>query len=156
MNKHDLNEYNKLILNYINHPKVQEMKKFIQHGATTTFEHCDKVARMSFLINKKLHLKADDSLLVPAALLHDFFLYDWHNNPNGKVKKLTEKHGFTHAKAAADNAKKYFDISDKMHSIIKSHMWPLNITHFPKCKEGIILCLADKFVAFRETIVGLN
>ena len=39
-----------------------------------------------------------------------------------------------------------------MHSIIVSHMWPLNITKVPKSREALILCVADKCIALRETL----
>lgn len=29
-------------------PNAQEMKKFIQHGSVTTYEHCMRVARIAF------------------------------------------------------------------------------------------------------------
>lgn len=152
MKEHDLKRFNELIHEYNVHPKVESMKEFIQHGKTTTYDHCHRVARLSYLINRKLHLKANEKELVPAALLHDFFLYDWHEGPKVPIHKFTSKHGFTHSKIAADNAREVFGISDKMHGMILSHMWPLNITKVPKSKEAVILCVADKCIALKETL----
>ena len=36
--------------------------------------------------------------------------------------------------------------------MILSHMWPLNITKVPKSKEALILCVADKCIALKETL----
>ena len=152
MKEHDLRRFNELIREYNEHPKVKSMKEFVQHGATTTYDHCHRVARLSYLLNRKLHLRANEKELVPAALLHDFFLYDWHERPKTPIRKFTSKHGFTHSKVAADNAREVFGISDKMHSMILSHMWPLNITKVPKSREALILCVADKCIALKETL----
>ena len=153
MKEHDKRRFNELIKVYDNHPKVREMREYVQHGGTTTYDHCRKVAKLSYQINRKLHLHANEEELVPAALLHDFFLYDWHELPKIPLRRFTSKHGFIHSRIAADNAKKVFGISDKMHSLIDSHMWPLNITKVPKSREALILCFADKCVAIKETLV---
>jgi uncharacterized protein len=152
MKKHELAKFKELISDYEKHPLVNHMRNFIQHGDITTYDHCHRVAKLSYQINRKLHLHADEKELVSAAMLHDFFLYDWHDLPKMPIRKLTYKHGFTHAKVAADNAKKYLGASDKIHSIISSHMWPLNISKVPKSREAAILCFADKCIALRETL----
>ena len=126
---------------------VLEMKRFIQHGKTSTFEHCVKVADISYKIDKRLSLKSDLKVLLTGALLHDFYLYDWHRYDNGTHRL----HGFRHAKAASMNAEKIFHIDHRTSHVICSHMWPLNITKIPRSKEAWIVCAADKFVSIRET-----
>lgn len=128
--------------------KVQEMKGFIQHGSVTTYEHCESVAKLSYSINRKLSLHSDLNVLLVGAMLHDFYLYDWHDYDNGEHLL----HGFTHPEAACRNAKKYFDIDDKTKKVISCHMWPFNPVKLPTSREAWIVCLADKCVSLHETI----
>ena len=123
------------------------MNDYIQHGSITTLKHCIMVAETSFWLNRRLHLGANEKSLVTAALLHDFYLYDWHEKSAGH--KL---HGFTHAKKAAENARRYFHISRREYKAICSHMWPLNLTKVPLSRIGWILCVADKYCAMKETV----
>ena len=41
---------------YDHHPKVQEMREFIQHGDVTTYQHCKNVVVVSCWINHRFHL----------------------------------------------------------------------------------------------------
>ena len=133
---------------HLAHPLVQSMKDYKQHGAISTFDHCMEVAKKSFLLNKRLHLHADEEALSRGALLHDFYLYDWHNEDDGSHKW----HGFFHAGKALENAKQHFDISELEQDIIKNHMWPLTLRHIPKSREAAIVCFVDKCVSLRETL----
>ena len=150
MKKETKEKYEKLIDEYgydiINDKSYQMQKNFIQHGSTTVFDHERGVTLYALMLASALRLKVDQKALVRGSLLHDYFLYDWHEKHAGH-----NLHGFTHAKRAMKNAAKDFNIIQKEQSMIYTHMFPLNL-RIPKYKESIILCLADKIVATKETI----
>jgi uncharacterized protein len=123
------------------------MNETYQHGAVSTYEHVKNVVRISFLLNRRLKLGANEKDLVVGALLHDFYLYDWHHK-----EAYHTMHGYKHAKFAMDNAVKYFHVNSNVQNIIYSHMWPLNLTHFPKSREALIVCIADKYSSTYETL----
>ena len=77
-------------------------------------------------------------------MLHDFFLYDWHDKNHPKL------HGFKHPYIALENAKERYDLSTKEEDIIKKHMFPLTLIP-PRYKESYIICLADKICSLLET-----
>ena len=130
--------------------EAQQMKQFTQHGTTSVFEHALAVAKFSliFAINLEnvLGVKVDREALVRGALLHDYFLYDWHK-PSERRRGL---HGFTHPTIACENAIRDFDISPIEQDIIKHHMFPLTFI-CPHSWEGWIVCCADKWCALCET-----
>lgn len=126
---------------------VQRMRDFVQHGDTSTFAHAMLVTYVSYLLCVRLGLRADLRQLARGALLHDFYLYDWHD-PN-RERRL---HGFTHPRTALKNAAERFELTSLERQIILCHMWPLTLRHMPTCKESLIVCLADKYCALRETV----
>lgn len=129
--------------------EIQKMKDFIQHGRVSTYEHCESVVKVSDKLSKKLRLKnLDRHAMLRGALLHDFYLYDWHDEDDGQHKM----HGYHHAFVATDNASELADVGLKEQEIISTHMWPLNLTKIPKSREAWIVCLADKYVSTKETL----
>ena len=127
---------------------VQEMKQYTQHGKISTYENCKNVAKLSYRIDRRLFLHSDLRVLLTGAMLHDFYLYDWHSEDEG----MHNLHGFTHAETACINAQKYFNIDTKTSQVIYCHMWPLNPRRVPKSKEGWIVCFADKCISLYETL----
>ena len=53
-------------------------RRFVQHGGVTVYEHCVRVAVLSCRLAAALGWEVDLGALVRGALLHDYFLYDWH------------------------------------------------------------------------------
>lgn len=127
---------------------MQKEKEFIQHGNVSVYAHSVLVAALCVTIARHLRLKVNEKSLVRGALLHDYFLYDWHI-PDKKRKQ----HAFHHAEAALTNAERDFKLDDVEKNMISAHMFPLGGT-FPKYKESLILCAADKISAARETLAG--
>lgn len=124
------------------------MKQYIQHGCISTYDHVVSVVRLSFYFNRRFHLGAVDAELVRGAFLHDFYLYDWHEN--GYPGRF---HGLQHPAIALENAQKRFPLTKVERNIIESHMWPLTLFTVPKCRAAVIVCLADKICSSYETIV---
>ena len=128
----------------LNNEKFNSQKKFMQHGKTSTYDHIFNVAVMSLQISNKFNIKCDEKSLIRGALLHDYCLYDWHEND-----KSHRLHGFRHAKTALINARNDYDLNSIEENIIYTHMFPLNL-RLPKYKESMIICLADKVCALLE------
>ena len=95
---------------------------------------------------RALGLRVDGESLIRGALLHDFFLYDWHT-----VGRQYGLHGFTHPATALKNARQRFRLSHKAENVIASHMWPLTLRRLPRCKEAAAVCLIDKCCSLAET-----
>ena len=110
------------------------------------FDHSVAVAVKCLKIAHNLGIPVDQKALIRGALLHDYFLYDWHESD-----KSHRLHGFTHAKKALQNAEKEYELNEIERNMIYCHMFPLNL-RIPKYRESLILCIADKIVATKETL----
>ena len=112
--------------------RLQEEKLAKQHGSTSVYQHSINVAYLSLWLAGRLPLRTDRRALVRGALLHDYFLYDWHKKDDGH-----RWHGFRHGKTAARNAKRDYRLNRLEEYIIARHMFPLTVLP-PKSKEGWI------------------
>ncbi|MCR5825085.1 MAG: HD domain-containing protein [Oscillospiraceae bacterium] len=128
-------------------PHVLRMKDYTQHGRVSTYEHCARVTEASCRLNRALHLNADETTLVRGAMLHDFYLYDWHHRDG-----THRWHGLHHADRAADNAARLLGANERVCHVIRSHMWPLTLRRVPRSREAWIVCLADKWCSAAETL----
>ncbi len=142
--------------------EFQKRKLFWHHHKLSVWDHSILVSFKSFLASKYFH--ADKKICAIAGLLHDFYPYTWLYNKEleeidggiylsrlDEKRPLFKKHGFTHAKEAAENYIKYFpELEDKkITNCIKRHMFPLNIIP-PRYKEGLIITSVDKLNSVRE------
>lgn len=126
-------------------PRVLRMKNYIQHGRVTTYDHVLNVARTSCRLAVRWGWDVDLDRLVRGAVLHDYYLYDWHNW-GGHL------HGYKHPKTAADRAGADFGLDRTEKQIIRSHMWPLTLLHPPASREALLVCIADKICSTEETL----
>lgn len=127
-------------------PKVRSMEALLQHGDTSCLLHSLAVAYYSLHLASYFHIACDKKSLIRGALLHDYFLYDWHVKSDRNEHKL---HGFTHPGTALRNAKRDFELNDIEADIIARHMFPLTPKP-PKYRESLLVCLADKYCAMIE------
>ncbi|MCK5761293.1 MAG: HD family phosphohydrolase [Candidatus Izimaplasma sp.] len=146
-NQELLSVYNDCIGDIIGTEIVQSMEQYIQHGDITCLDHCKNVSFRSFKVCKLLNL--DYKSAARGALLHDFFLYDWHI-PGSHVGL----HGFRHSKISLKNAEKHFTLNNKEKDIISSHMWPLTLRP-PKYRESFVVTLVDKFCSTKEIVTHM-
>ena len=117
----------------------------LQHGDTTVLLHCLAVAYFSLKLAKALRLRCDRDSLVRGALLHDYFLYDWH-----EPDKSHQLHGFHHPARALSNAKSDLKLTRTEEDIIAHHMFPLTPVP-PQSREAMLVCLVDKGCGIYET-----
>lgn len=125
--------------------RISYTKKYSQHGDCSVFEHCANVAYVSCRLFRKMGIEADWKELITGALLHDYFLYDWHKREN-----CHPAHAVYHPTLALHNARKDYSLTPKEEDIIIHHMFPLTVLP-PKSKEAWMVCLADKLCALTET-----
>lgn len=142
-------ELYEILSDVLPNPDVQSMKRYCQHGRVSTYAHCESVAKLSYDINRALNLHADLRVLLVGAMLHDFYLYDWH----AQNHSARRHHAVRHAERASKNAKQILNASDEVCQVIASHMWPLNPAQIPPSKEAWVVCIADKCVSLYETVV---
>ena len=136
----------------LNSENFRGTRRHIQHGNMTVYSHVMNVARYSLLLNKKLGLGCNKHDLVRGALLHDYFLYDWHDKT--QIPQRKRLHGFWHPGIALRNAEKEYKLTDRQREIIRKHMWPLSVVP-PTCREAWVVTTADTYCSLMETI-GLH
>lgn len=127
--------------------KYAKMNRYIQHGNTTCLLHSIAVAYFSYRLSKFLKLKVHEKELIRGALLHDYFLYDWH--AKYKPTKDVGLHGRIHPTIALFNARRDYNVNRIETDIISKHMFPLTFIP-PKYKESVIVCIVDKFCSIYE------
>lgn len=127
--------------------EVQGLQIYPQHAGINRLQHITSVAYLSYLISKKLGLSVRET--TRAAVLHDLFYYDWHENDWSH-----RPHGYRHPGFALKNARILCaDLTKIEENTIVRHMWPLTLTP-PRYKEAYVVVFADKYCATRECLVS--
>ena len=138
-------EFINLIRPIIQKENYKLMKKYVHHKNISTYRHSIKVCYLVYLHVKKHNSNVDLNSIIRGALLHDYYLYDWHHKD-----KSHSLHGYKHPKFSLINATKdYQNINNIEKDIIKHHMFPLTIIP-PKTKEGWIVSWCDKLASISD------
>lgn len=154
--------FSKIIRDIKNKPYFKITKEFKHHGKNNTiYKHSIKTAYCVYIFCLFFHLNPTlTKSAVIAALLHDFFGYDWTDPKEKKTQKwklekgfnkIKRMHAFNHGYEAVENASKYFNLNENQKDAILKHMFPLYPIP-PKHIEGWLITLADKLVATEECL----
>lgn len=122
--------------------KYRELKSIIHHG-NNRLDHINRVAKLSFLVSKRMGL--DYISCTRGAMMHDFFTIDDISKRNKKYNDFLKEH----PKIALDNSEKYFEVNEVEKDIILSHMYPI-VREKPLYKESKIVCMCDKIISIYE------
>lgn len=124
------------------------METYIQHGRTSCLWHSIAVAYYSCLLLHILPIgnSINQRSMIRGALLHDYFLYDWHDR-----QQAPKMHGIAHPERALTNAQKNWQLDRIECDVIIKHMFPLTPIP-PKYKEAAVVSLADKLCSLYETV----
>ncbi|MDD4715136.1 MAG: HD domain-containing protein [Oscillospiraceae bacterium] len=125
---------------------MQKMDAYLQHGRTSCLLHSIAVAYYSYWLAEALNVSCNAKSLIAGAMLHDYFLYDWHE-PDAPMF-----HGFRHPGIALRNAKKDVKLNEIECNIIQRHMFPMTPKP-PRYRESVMVCLMDKLCSIVETLV---
>lgn len=137
-------DFNNCIKDLIEDPTVLKMQDFDQHSHTCCLEHSLFVSYVSFSICRTFGF--DEVSAARGGLLHDLFLYDWHDKYSH-----CRPHLYAHPKEALKNASSITELNEiEIDSIIK-HMWPLT-WNMPKYKESFVVNVSDKLCATAEVL----
>jgi uncharacterized protein len=135
--------FENLTKDIISNKDFNKLKNDLHHGITR-YDHSYRVAKWTYKICKLFSMRNGEKT-TRAALLHDFYT-------NGDLEGLSSvKKLGAHPNVALNNALKYYDLDYLEQDIIKSHMFPCNLT-VPKYKESFLVSMVDKTVATYEMI----
>lgn len=147
MSKHDLNDaaFLQCVAPLVSSREVNSMKQWRHHFSITCYQHSMFVSYVAFRLAR--YFGWDYRAAARAGLLHDLYLYDPadpHAHPGNQC--------LDHPEFALRNAQALCpDLTEREKNAIVSHMFPLAI-HLPRCKEALVVNMADKICATLEVI----
>ena len=149
--------FSEIIEDIVTHPLFEQLKDCPHHGGENSlYIHSVDTARCAYRLARRFGLKEERVRAVTrAALLHDFFGYDWQSERHRRYirrysgwQRVRRMHAFIHGSHAAHRADRLFGLDQRQRDAITSHMFPL--APWPKNSEAWLLTLADKMVASKE------
>ena len=63
--------------------RMKYTQRYMQHSDISVYKHCISVAYTSVELVERFSLNVNRKELIRGALLHDYFLYDWHEKLQG-------------------------------------------------------------------------
>ena len=147
MSKHDLNvtAFLSCVGSLMESREVNSMKQWRHHFSITCYEHSVFVSYVAFRLAR--YFGWDYRAAARAGLLHDLYLYDSADGSAHPGNQCLD-----HPEFALRNARTLCpDLSDKEQNAIVSHMFPLAV-HLPRCREALVVNMADKICATIEVI----
>lgn len=134
-----------LVREIIHSEEFRGMKHYRHHIKGNVYDHSVKTAYLCYKHHRRFGTNINLQEFVRGAILHDFYLYDWHD------KDAAHRfHGFTHPRRALENAlHKYPDLTRIEQDMILHHMFPLTPVP-PTTKAGWLICLYDKVAAVSD------
>ena len=135
-------------------PEFQSAMAQKHHHVTTVGNHSLGVAYTSVKICRFLnamHIKTDTESMVRGALCHDLGIV-------GRYEKFSNDLVCwrRHPKESCEVAGKLLgDLNRREKDIISHHMWPTTPVP-PRCREGYVIVLADKYGAVREVAASVK
>ena len=120
----------RMIRDVIKTPEFEGMKRYRHHVKGSVYDHSIKVAYLCYWHQKHFKTGLNTGELLRGALLHDFYLYDWHDREPGR-----RLHLFTHPREALKNAlRRYPDLTAGQRDMIRNHMFPIT-PHTPHAQK---------------------
>ena len=132
-----------------NNPRVKRLRDFTHHRFTSRLGHSHNVAVYSYYLARKWNWKVNVESLAVGAILHDYYHYNRKEDGIGGYAHISQ-----HPKTALNNAQQDFNLNEKEKNIILSHIWPVPRSARPRCREAVLVCIADKYCAYQEGVNG--
>ena len=143
----DEKEFWRAVRDVVRSEEYRKMRSYRHHIKGSVYDHSIKTAWLCWQHHRRFGTKIDLDSFVRGALLHDYYLYDWHDFPHRRHRL---SHGFTHPARALQNAsEKYPDLTPMERDMILRHMFPLTPIP-PRTKAGWLLCFYDKIAAVSD------
>ena len=138
-------EFYRIIKDIVRSEEYLGMKACKHHIKGNVYDHSVKTAYLCYKHHRRFGSNIDLDEFMRGALLHDFYLYDWHDRD-----PVHRFHGFTHPRCALNNAlSRYPDLTETEQDMILRHMFPLTPVP-PQTKAGWLLCFYDKAAAVSD------
>ena len=147
MSNHDLTAaaFLECVGSLLESSQVSSMKRWRHHFSITCYQHSLFVSYVAFRLARRLGW--DYQAAARAGLLHDLYLYDPADASAHPGNQCLDHPEFALRNAVALCP----DLSEREQNAIVSHMFPLAV-HLPRCREALVVNIADKVCATLEVI----